>query len=91
MEVFSEIRYEVMGTMKLVFTGKSPREQYEALYKLGKGEVFKIQSDYETVMRRIDDYKPQNLVFEVFPITPGTSLFTMYGSNHCVVTDNHPL
>lgn len=76
---------------KLVFTGDSPREQYEKLYALGKGDVFKVQSDYETVMQRIEDYKPQNLAFSVFPINPGTSLYTMYGPDHCVVTDNRTL
>lgn len=76
---------------KLVFTENSPQEQYEELYKLNIGDVFKVQSDYETVMQRIEDYKPQNLAFKVFPINPGTSLYTMYGPDHCVVTDNHTL
>lgn len=76
---------------KLVFTENSPQEQYEELYKLNIGDVFKVQSDYETVMQRIEDYKPQNLAFKVFPINPGTSLYTMYGPDHCVVTDNHLL
>lgn len=84
-----------MGTSelkpKLVFTENSPQEHYEELYKLNMGDVFKIQSDYETVMRRIEDYKPKDLVFKVFPITPGTSLYTMYGPDHCVVTDNRML
>lgn len=72
---------------KLVFTENSPQEQYEKLYQLDIGDVFKIKSDYETVMRRIEYYRPENLVFKVFPITPGTSLYTMYGPDHCVVTD----
>lgn len=84
-----------MGTSglkpKLVFVENSPREQYEELYKLNMGDVFKIQSDYETVMQRIEDYKPKDLIFKVFPITPGTSLYTMYGPDHCVVTDNRML
>ena len=41
---------------RLIFTENSPREQYEHLYKLNMGDVFKIQSDYETVMHRIEDY-----------------------------------
>lgn len=73
---------------KLIFTESSPKEQYEALYNLNVGEVFKIQSDYETVMRRIIEYKPNDLVFEVYPITPGTSLYTLYGPDHCVITGN---
>lgn len=73
---------------KLVFTENSTQEQYLELYKLAVGDIFEIQSDYETVMRRIEDYKPENLVFGVFPINPGTSLYTLYGPNHCIVTDN---
>ena len=76
---------------KLVFTESSPKEQYEELYKLDMGSVFKVQSDYETVMRRIEEYKPQNLSFKVFPVNPGTDLYTMYGPDHCVVTDNRQL
>lgn len=76
---------------KLTFTENTPKEQYDELYKLNVGDVFKIQSDYETVMRRIEEYKPQNLTFEVFPINPGTSLYTMYGSDHSVVIDKGQL
>ena len=76
---------------RLIFTENSPREQYEHLYKLNMGDVFKIQSDYETVMQRIEDYKPQNLIFKVFPINPGTSLYTLYGPDHCVVVNNQRL
>lgn len=73
---------------KLVFTEDSPQEQYLELYKLPKGSVFKVKSDYETVMRRIEEYKPESLIFEVFPINPGTSLYTMYGPDHCVVVES---
>lgn len=76
---------------KLVFTEDTPKEQYEELYKLEMGQVFKIQSDYETVMRRIEEYMPEGLVFKVFPINPGTALYTMYGPDHCVITDNRQL
>ena len=76
---------------KLVFDGNTTKEQYEELYKLDMGEVFKVKADFETVMRRIEDYKPSNVVFEVFPITPGTDLYTIYGPDHCVVTDNRML
>lgn len=78
-----------MGTTelksKLIFTENSPQEQYNELFKLNKGDIFKISSDYETVLRRIDEYKPNNLDFKVFPITPGTSLYTMYGPDHCII------
>lgn len=76
---------------KLVFTENTPKEQYDELYKLDMGQVFKIASDYETVMRRIEEYMPDNLVFKVFPINPGTDLFTIYGPDHCVITDNRML
>lgn len=76
---------------KLVFTENSPQEQYEELYKLEMGQVFKIQSGYETVMRRIKEYMPEGIVFKVFPINPGTALYTMYGPDHCIVTDNRML
>ena len=76
---------------KLVFTEDTPKEQYEELYKLEMGQVFKIKSDYETVMRHIEEYMPEGLVFKVFPINPGTALYTMYGPDHCVVTDNRML
>lgn len=80
-----------MLTEKLVFTENTSKEQYEELYKLNMGDVFKIESDYETVMRRIEEYMPENLVFKVFPINPGTSLYTMYGPDHCVITDSQQL
>lgn len=76
---------------KLILTENSPKEQYEELYKLNMGGVFKIESDYETVMRRIEEYTPEGFVFKVFPINPGTSLYTMYGPDHCVVIDNRML
>lgn len=76
---------------KLVFTENTPKEQYDELYKLEIGYVFKIASDYETVMRRIEEYKPENLTFKVFPINPGTDLFTMYGPDHSVITHKDAL
>ena len=72
---------------KLVLNETSPKEKYEELFKLSKGEVFKV-TDYETVMLRIEHYKPTNCTFEVFPITPGTDLYTIYGCDHAVVTEN---
>ena len=72
---------------KLILNENSPKEKYEELFKLPKGEVVKV-TDYETVMQRIEDYKPTNCNFEVFPITPGTDLYIMYGCDHVVVTEN---
>lgn len=73
--------------MKLVLSEDSSAEKYGELYDLNVGDVFKIRGNYETVMQRIEDYKPQNLTFGVFPINPGTSLYTMYGPDHCVVIE----
>lgn len=72
------------STLKL--NGKSSVEEISAIYGLSVGEVFKIEDGYETVMQRIIDHVPTGVTFEVFPVTPGTSLFTIYGANHCVVT-----
>lgn len=74
---------------KLMFDKNTPRSAYEELYKMEIGDVFKVtESDYETVMNRIEKYAPTNKSFEVFPITPGTSLYTTYGAEHCVVVKN---
>lgn len=77
---------------KIILDINSPKEQYGRLFSLKVGEVFKVNSDdYETVMERINEYLPDDLNFEVFPITPGTDLYTMYGPCHCVVTLNEKL
>ena len=74
---------------KLVFTADTPREQYEELYKLPEGQIFKVQSeDFETVMQRIEDYKPDNVEFETFPVTPGTYTYSLTGPDHCVIVKN---
>lgn len=72
---------------KLILNENSPREKYEELFKLPKGDVIKV-TDYETVMQRIETYKPKSGNFEVFPINPGTSLYTLYGCDHVVITEN---
>ena len=82
--------YSLTNTMdKLTFNQNTPKEQYEELFKLNEGDVFEVSSEYETVLRRItEDYAPTDREFEVFPINPGTDLYTMYGPNHLVVTRN---
>lgn len=73
----------------LVFDKTTPRDRYERLFTLSVGEVIKVlEGDYETFMERVQEYLPDSIEFEVFPITPGTDLYTMYGPNHCVVTKN---
>ena len=71
---------------KITISDTSTENEYLNLYQLSVGDVFKVRGNYETVMQRIEDYKPDGVIFEVFPITPGTSLYTMYGPDHCVVT-----
>lgn len=74
---------------KLVFDENTPREQYEELYKLGEGQLFKVNAaDYETVMQRIEDYKPAEGEFEVFPVNPGTDTYSLTGPDHCVIVKN---
>lgn len=77
---------------KLTFDKNTPRSTYEELYEREVGDVFKVADcDYETVLNRIELYAPSNKSFEVFPITPGTSLYTTYGAEHCVVVKNEPI
>ena len=70
---------------KLVLDASSTKEDYDKLFTLTIGSVVKVL-DYETVMRRMGEYLPKGLKFEVIPITPGTSLYTIYGCDHVVVT-----
>ena len=71
--------------MKLTLTRESGMNSYMELFTLPKGTVFKVE-DYDTVMYRIEELKEKG--FEVYPITPGTILFTEYGHSHCIVTEN---
>lgn len=71
---------------KIILDGKSTSEDYKILYNLEVGDVFKVKDSYEQVMEYIQHYCPTDMAFEVFPINPGTSLFTMYGPDHCIVT-----
>ena len=76
-----------MASSKLVFNENTPKEQYDELYNLPEGSIFKVEADYETVMMRIEEYKPLG-DFQVFPINPGTDQYTLVGPNHCMVTVN---
>lgn len=64
----------------------SVEEDYLSLFTLEVGDVVKVK-DFETVMERIEEFKPEGLIFELTPITPGTKLFTIYGCDHCIVTE----
>ena len=73
---------------KITISDNSTKDSYLQLYELPVGTVFKITGNYETVMRRIEEFTPDGILFEVFPITPGTDLYTIYGCDHLVVTEN---
>ena len=75
--------------IKLIFDANSPQKQYTELFTRREGSIFKvITADYETVMQRIEDYKPKEGDFEVFPITPGTDTYSLVGPEHCIITKN---
>ena len=76
-----------MASNKLTLDENSPRETYEELFKLPAGSIFKV-NDYETVMMRIEEYKPEGHTFEVFPINPGTDQYTLVGPDHCMIVEN---
>lgn len=77
-----------MASSKLVFNENTPKEQYDELYKLPEGSIFKVEADYETVMMRIEEYKSDGHTFEVFPINPGTDQYTLVGPDHCMIVVN---
>lgn len=75
--------------MNYDFDKNTERSKYEELYNKSAGSVFSVApDDYETVMVRMQEYKPAGKLFMVMPVMPGTSLFTVYGCDHCVVTLN---
>lgn len=78
-------------SVALIFNERTPKEEYDELFLQDMGTVFKIESGYETVMRRIEEYKPSEILFKVFPINPGTDLYTIYGPDHSIITDNRAL
>lgn len=77
-----------MTIQKIVITEDTPTSDYAPLLDLKVGDVFKIEGNYEELVNRIDRYvKNNNSDLEYFPINPGTSLYTMYGCNHFVITN----
>lgn len=74
---------------KLVFDEKTPMEQYEELFTMKEGDLFVVVSkDYETVMERIEECKPSGIDFEVFPVNPGTDVYSLTGPDHVMVVKN---
>lgn len=77
---------------KLAFNESTPREQYEELFTMEEGNLFKVEaSAYETVMERIEECKPTDREFEVFPVNPGTTTYTTVGPDHVMIVKNQPI
>jgi len=74
---------------KLVFDASTPREQYEELFTMKEGDLFVVAAeDYETVMERIEECKPAERDFEVFPVNPGTDTYSLTGPDHVMIVKN---
>ena len=74
---------------KLVFDANSPMEQYEELFTMAAGYLFEVvPEDYETVLERLEELKPMEQEFEVFPVNPGTYVYSLTGPNHVMVVKN---
>lgn len=72
----------------MVLSETSTQEEINVLYEKEVGTIFKVKGDYEAVLSRIEQGVPQGKKFEVFPINPGTQLFSQWGPDHCVITEN---
>jgi hypothetical protein len=63
-----------------------PNNDFDQVYTLEVGDVFKFTKNQQTLELKIDERKPNTLSsFEVLYITPGTELYTLYQENHMVV------
>lgn len=86
-----EIKSASIRTEKLIITDSSTKEDYKKVLSLNVGDVFKVEGDYETCLVRLKEVRAETEgspeTFGVCPITPGTSLFTVYGPQHLIVTD----
>lgn len=66
----------------------SADNDFDTIYDLIPGEVFKFTKDIETLHQKIADRVPITLTtFKVKVITPGSPYFTMYGVNSMVVVE----
>ena len=71
----------------------SSEEELKSVYDLKVGDIFKVDNNYEgeweTIVQRIFvDYLPQGSIWCATAITPGTELYTTYGTDHFVVTSS---
>ena len=61
-------------------------DTFEKVYEMAVGDVVHYEGNYETIARRIEENMPDGMAFETFPITPGTTPFSMYGCNCIMIT-----
>lgn len=61
-----------------------------SVFALKVGECFKyaMDTDYETVYKRVHSLKPTSILFEVVYVEPGTSYYTEFGANTVIVVKN---
>lgn len=77
----------IMAVSSYTIYEDSTAEEYAGIFSLAIGDIVRFVGNYETIMRRIKEYLPEGLVFELTYIAPGTSLYIMYGPDHCIVTN----
>lgn len=73
----------------ITITNKSVQSDYQSIFGLGVGDVFKFDRtiEYETVCIRLAKYKPVNVTaYTVEYVRPGHQLFTFYQENTVVIT-----
>ena len=64
----------------------SSDDDFDTIYDLEVGEVFKFKKNPETLVAKIATRKPDVLsIFEVRLATPGSEYYTAYGDNTMVV------
>lgn len=77
--------------MEIKLNRYSDESDYAELYAQEVGFVFFIEpDDYEIVITKINTYwhsVPKLESFEVYPINPGTDLYTMYGYGHSIISE----
>ena len=61
----------------------TPAEEFDTIYDIVPGDVFYYTKGFESVMLRIIADVPVGKSFHAIPVTPGTTLYTLYGT--CLV------
>jgi len=66
----------------------SSNTDFDQIYNLNVGEVFKFTKDIETINAKITERIPNTLSkFKATLITPGSPYYTIYGVNSFIVTE----